>query len=112
MVRGNRATRRAAWFSCSYRSLTASALHWLIDSGANICVADPDDPCVMKVYLDKEVRLGTACGTVVAHEAVLNTPLGPKRGLVCKGSPRLLPAQIVADGGYRLVWENKHEFWI
>ena len=63
---------------------------WMVDSGANICVTDPMDPIILKVF-NTTSALRTTQGVVKSKRAILKTPVGPRLGLLVKGSGRIIP---------------------
>ncbi len=69
---------------------SAPDLHWVCDSGADVFVVPPGDPCI-DTLSDSSTTLQTSAGPVVAQWARLRTPLGVRFGIVSAGSPRLLP---------------------
>lgn len=79
---------------------------WLIDSGANVVVVPPSDPNIREV-LKRSRALNTAQGSVNVTDAVIDTPFGPILGVVCAGSPRLLPWALFIDNNCPIIWEEK-----
>ena len=76
-----------------------------MDSCANCVVCDPSDPAVNEKTGDF-VQLATSAGPVEAELGFIQTPFGLMRGLLSKGSPRLLPAAIFYQPGNELHFAN------
>ncbi len=69
---------------------------WFIDSMANVFVCSPDDPCVIK-RTTIPATLGTSAGPASVVWGVLRTPLGPRRGILSEGAPRLMPSEALGN---------------
>ena len=80
----------------------ATSAAWLCDSGANVVVTDPSDPAVVSITADTSRSLGTAGGARKAKCARIQTPFGTVSGLVCEGSPRIIPWAMVLVCGYKV----------
>ena len=72
---------------------------WMVDSGANIVVVPEGDPAIIRVT-NKDTRLQTAQGVVDVRGALIQTPVGIVEGVVSKGSPRLLPDDVLRLHGW------------
>lgn len=63
---------------------------WTIDTFANVFVVPREDAALIRL-LDATSDLRTSGGMVRARWALLQTPVGERRGLVAPESPRLMP---------------------
>ena len=103
-------------FNAAKHSLV-SFLSWIVDSGANTVVIPPTDVHLIEKWLPGVQLLKTSAGVVEARNASIRTPFGVRRGLVCDGAPRLLPAGdfdnirsvdhvCMGDTCYRVAWTD------
>ena len=63
---------------------------WTVDTFANVFVVPENAVAILHVYNTKS-RLETSGGIVEARWALLDTPVGQRRGLIARDSPRLMP---------------------
>ncbi|MDE0827941.1 MAG: reverse transcriptase domain-containing protein [Vicinamibacterales bacterium] len=88
------------------------AKKWLIDTGANIVVVPTGDPMILPETVRPGGSLNTAAGGVTCEYAHIRTPFGLCEGMVCSGSPRLLPWGLFHFCALELRWPHDADAFV
>lgn len=68
---------------------------WILDSGANIAVVPSEIDSAIVVLHDRESAIRTSSGHLRARIAIVRTPFGLIKGVIIRGSPRIIPMNFV-----------------
>ena len=86
----------------------SKASSWVLDSGANVVIVPPGDPCIVRKCSGEPGASLLVAGDVLHNVswAIIKTPIGELKGLLVPDAPRLMPMYKVAEGG-GVCWRGK-----